>query len=199
MAAYAKPYRFTPQEYLDWERQQETKHQYLDGDIVAMAGASPPHTMIQWDMSIEIGVQLKGSQCQAFSNDMRILVPACNRYYYADIPIACGEPDFEDRYGDTLTNPTVLIEILSPSTEQMDRGEKLLCYQTLPSLQLYVLVAQNEPRVEIYRRHGNEWRYTVTRGLDATVVLEPIGVTLRLADIYARVTFEDSTQGDTAT
>jgi Uma2 family endonuclease len=163
-----------------------------------MAGASKEHNAITFNMVRHIGNQLDGSDCQGYSNDMRVRVQECNRYYYPDLVVVCGEPQFEDTSFDNLTNPTVIIEVLSESTQTKDRGEKLLYYRTLASVQVYVLVAQDAPRAECYTRQEGGWFYTVTEGLDAELILEAIGVRLRLADIYTRVTFppQEESQDD---
>jgi Uma2 family endonuclease len=110
-------------------------------------------------------------------------------YYYPDVVGVCGEPQFEDETFETLLNPTLIVEVLSETTESNDRGQKRGCYQTIPSLTTYVLISQHRAQVEIYRRQENGWLYTATQGREAVVTLEAIGVTLRLADLYARVTF----------
>jgi Uma2 family endonuclease len=190
MAASPKQPYTTPEEYLYWERKADARHEYLNGVVVAMAGASKEHSSINYDMARHIGNQLEGGPCQGFSNEMRVRVRECNRYYYPDIAVVCGEPQFEDTELDTLLNPTVIVEVLSDSTERKDRGEKSDCYRTLESLQVYVLVSQHEPRIECFLRQADStWRYETSVGIDATVTLTAIGCPLRLSDIYARITF----------
>lgn len=182
--------RLTPQEYLERERYAQTKSEYHGGVLVAMAGASPEHNAIVFDIIGTLSAQLRGKPCQGFPSDLRVRVPACDRYYYPDIVVACEEPIYDVLAGTrSLLNPTLVIEVLSDSTEAADKGEKWFCYQTLDSLQTYVLVSQQRPVVEIYRRYGEEWLYTAVVGLESVAVLESIGCTLRLADIYARVSF----------
>lgn len=192
MVAYPKtePHRLTPQEYLERERYAETKSEYRGGVLVAMAGASPEHNAITSNLHGELYGQLREKECRPFVSDLRVRVPACDRYYYPDVVVACEEPRYEALAGvRSLLNPTLVIEVLSDSTETADKGEKWLCYQTLDSLQTYVLVSQQRPVVEIYRRYGEEWLYTAVAGLESVAVLESIGCTVRLADIYARVAF----------
>ena len=196
MVAYAKlktPY-ISPEEYLLLEEQAETKSEYYDGIIVAMAGADPTHVMITFDTSLAIGNQLRGTSCQAFGGDLRVYVTACNHYYYPDISVACAEPQYQIIQGlRTLLNPTLIIEVLSRSTEADDRNEKYDCYKTIPSLQTYVLVTQERPFVEWYVRRGETvWQHFEAEGLDASILLESIGCELRLADIYARVSFPEA-------
>jgi Uma2 family endonuclease len=190
MVAHSKSCTLTPEEYLVREREATHRSEYLDGVVVAMAGASEAHNTLTFNLAVELGVQLKQSDCRGYTTDMRLRVPHCNRYDYPDLMVVCGDPRFEDDTQDTLLNPTLIVEVLSPSTETKDRGEKLLCYQTLDTLQTYVLVAQNTPRLEAYRRQEAGWLHTVTQGLDATLALEEIGCLLRLTDIYARVVFD---------
>ncbi len=190
MAAQRKQNYFTPQEYLQWERQAQTRSEYHDGMIVAMSGASRVHNRITFDTGRALGNQLAGSRCEPFESDMRVLVPDCNRYFYPDLVVVCGEAQFEDAELDTLLNPTLIIETLSDSTERTDRRLKLDCYRTLPTLQTYVLIAQDEPRIETFTRQTDgTWRHEAVTGLDAVLSLPAIGCTLRLADVYARVEF----------
>lgn len=194
MVAYAKSSiekqsRLTPQEYLERERKAETKSEYHGGVVVAMGGASKEHYRITVNITGELHMQLKGKLCEPFAADMRVRVPECNRYYYPDVVVVCEEPQFEDAELDTLLNPTLILEVLSDSTEAIDRGEKLDCYQTLPSLQAYLLVAQNRPHIGIYRRQENGWLYSTTQGLESVVSLDAIGCKLRLVDVYGRIQF----------
>ncbi len=180
----------TPQEYLERERKAEVKSEYHSGIVVAMAGASKAHNAIVFDTALALGTQLRGGPCQGFSSDLRVRVPECNAYYYPDLVVVCGEPRFEDAELDTLLNPTLILEVLSDSTEKVDRGDKLDCYRTLESLQTYVLVAQDRPRVEAYTRQADGgWRYEAVRALDGEIPLDAIGCTLRLGEIYARGEF----------
>lgn len=190
MAAFAKRRYIAPQEYLEYERKAETKHEYHDGTIVAMAGASWAHNLITADTSRHLGNQLEGGPCVVVSTDLRVSVPECNKYYYPDGIVVCGEPRFEANVFDTLLNPLLIIEVLSDSTERIDRIEKFDCYGTLASLTDYVLISQHTPRIEHYSRlPDGGWHYVVARGLEATLPLPTIGCELRLAAVYARVTF----------
>ena len=190
MAAQKKQIYLTPQEYLQWERQADTKSEYHDGVIVAMSGASRVHNRITFDAGRALGNQLAGSECEPFESDMRVLVPECRRYFYPDLVVVCGDAQFEDAELDTLLNPTLIIETLSDSTERTDRRLKLDCYRTLPTLQTYVLIAQDEPRIETFTRQADDtWRHEAVTGLDAVLPLPAIHCTLPLADVYARVSF----------
>ena len=190
MVAYAKQPYTTPEEYLHWERKSDKKHEYLEGVVVAMAGATKEHTRITFDLSQHIGQQISGTTCEAFGNDMRVGIPKSNRYYYPDVTIVCGEAQFEDNIFDTLLNPKVIMEVLSESTSSKDRGEKFHHYQNIESLNKYVLISSDKPMVEIYHRQENFWHYTITEGTDAELILEEMGIIIPLSKIYARVPFE---------
>src|SRR5581483_5690988 len=132
MVAHPKPCYVTPEEYLERERAAETKSEYYDGVIVAMAGASPEHDRIAVDILRHLGNQLERSPCEPFSSDMRVRVPTCNRYYYPDVSVACGGSQFEALVGvRSLLNPKLIVEVLSESTEKNDRTDKYDCYRTL--------------------------------------------------------------------
>jgi Uma2 family endonuclease len=158
--------------------------------IVAMAGASWEHNLITDNFGDVLRHQMKDGPCVAVTSDLRVRVPACDKYCYPNVVVVCGEPQFEDAHADTLLNPTLIVEVLSDSTEKTDREEKFDCYRTLESLAAYVLAAQDKPRVECFTRQPDgSWRFEVAKGLDAALKLDTIGCTLRLADIYARVPF----------
>jgi Uma2 family endonuclease len=187
------------EEYLALERESDERHEYLDGEIYAMAGESPVHGTICTNLVIELGNQLKGTPCQVFTKDMKVrsgpepkpLQTPKGLYSYPDLLVVCGEMKFHDEYQDVLLNPTVLIEVLSPTTEVFDRGEEWMRYQTwLPSLTDYLLVSQSKPLIEHYSRQRNGgWLYSSTSGFDASVTISSIGCALRLADVYERVVF----------
>src|SRR5262249_32000266 len=146
----------SPAEYLAAERRSETKHEYLRGVVYAMAGASREHNRITLNLGAEIRAQLKGSPFEAFVSDMRVLVEATGLYTYPDVAVVGGERPFLDAEVDTLLNPNVLIEVLSPSTEAYDRGKKFAHYRRIPSLVEYVLVAQDRPLVERFTRRDDD-------------------------------------------
>lgn len=166
MLAYAKEPYITPEEYLERERLAETKSEYYNGVIVAMAGASPEHVRITGNVYAGFHVQLAGTSCEPFMSDMRVRVPACNRYFYPDVSVACGGSEFEVRSGvRSLLNPRLVVEVLSESTEKTDRGDKFVCYQTLDSLQTYILIAQDKPQVEVFTRQPDyTWVYRLITG-----------------------------------
>ncbi len=189
MAAEFKPL-LTPAEYLAFERTSETRHEYVAGELVAMAGASRAHNLIQLDTATSLNLQLRSRGCDVYPSDMRVKIGPLGIYTYPDITIVCGESELEDSEQDTLLNPTAIIEIFSPSTERYDHDLKFRRYQLIPSLRHYLLIAQDEPRVEHYTiGHDGELRLRVCRGVDTVVDLPALGCRLPLADIYARITF----------
>ena len=192
MASTAAQTYLTPEEYLTWERKSDTKHEYLGAEIIAMSGASRAHSLIVTNISGELYIQLKGGTCEVHTNDMRVRTHPETSYFYPDVVVVCGEPHFEDNVFDTLLNPVVLVEVLSPSTERYDRGEKFDYYQQLTSLREYVLVSQDEVRVELHRRQGTAWQPTEFRSLKDMLSLDAINCELALSDIYRRVEFGES-------
>lgn len=189
MASQPKP-THTPEEYLALEREAEFKSEYIDGYIVAMAGASEPHNLIVTNIVRELSIQLKGRDCRVYSNDMRVDLRERNLFAYPDVVVVCGEPQFADESRDNLRNPVVIIEVLSQSTESYDRGLKFIKYRRIESLEEYVLVAQDGALIEHYVRQPNgAWLMSEAVGLDGVVRLESIGCDLRLIEVYDKVRF----------
>ena len=187
MSSLAAETLFTPEEYLTMERKATLKSEYLSGQILAMSGASLAHTRITADIVTELNNQLRGGECEVISNDMRVRTGPKGAYFYPDVVVFCGEPEVEDNVFDTLLNPTLVIEVLSPSTEVYDRGEKFRHYQELTSLREYVLVSQDRVRVEQYRLAKTQWVQTEFRAPEDVLSLASIGCELPLRDIYRRV------------
>jgi len=189
MSAVPGPF-LTPQEYLARERQAETKSEYLRGEVFAMSGASREHNLIVGNISRELGEQLRDRQCEVYQSDMRVKVSPTGLYTYPDVTVVCGEPEFEDAEVDTLLNPKVLVEVLSPSTADYDRGGKFTHYRRLPSLHEYVLISQDRLLVEHYlRQRQDEWLLTEESSLQDTLVLPSIDCRLPLSEIYLKVRF----------
>lgn len=177
-------------EYLAFERASEFKHEYVDGEIFAMAGASEAHNLICTGASFVLYSQLRGRQCKVYPSDMRLKVQATGDQHYPDISVVCGEPRFADDVFDTLLNPTVIIEVLSPSSEAYDRGKKFQSYRQLTSLREYLLISQDSPHVERYLLNENDkWELTEASGLDSSVELTSIDCVMALADVYEKVDF----------
>lgn len=171
----------TPEEYLALERQSEVKSEYWDGEMFLMAGASREHNLIVSNVNRELGTQLLERPCEVYPSDMRVRIPHTGRYVYPDVPVVCGEPQFEDPELDTLLNPTVIVKVLSTSTAGFDFGKKFDAYKTIPSLQQYLLIAQDELHTYLYTRLPDKgWLLTEATGLDQVVRLDSIGCQLPL-------------------
>jgi Uma2 family endonuclease len=187
MSAVLTQAHYTAEEYLTLERSASSKSEFHDGQIYAMTGASRKHNLITVNIARELSVQLKKSPCEAYVNDMRVKAAEARSYHYPDIVVACGTAQFEDAHVDTLLNPTLLVEVLSPSTEAYDRGGKFAHYRKIPTLREYLLVAQDQPSIERYQRQGDVWILTEAVGLDAAMSLESIGCELSLREVYDKV------------
>ena len=181
----------TPEAYLALEREAPGKSEYFAGEMFTMSGASRRHNLISLNLGAELRAQLRHRPCEVYTSDMRVKVSPTGLYTYPDVVVVCGEPEFEDTMGDTLLNPTILVEVLSQSTEDYDRGRKLEHYRTIPSLQEYLLVSQEKAHIVHYVRHSDvSWLLSDTSGLDAFIALRAIGCEIALSEIYAKVDFE---------
>jgi Uma2 family endonuclease len=189
--------KITPQEYLRFERASQIKHEFLNGDIFAMTGASRAHNLIATNVSGRLMLQLDARPCEVYQADMRVRVSATGLYTYPDVVVVCGTPQFEDKEMDTLLNPTVIIEVLSPSTEAYDRGKKFEHYRTIPSLQEYVLIVQNEAHIDLYRRQEKAWELHDVTGLNAELTFISLSRSLDMSLVYRKVTFGSNEQGNT--
>jgi Uma2 family endonuclease len=179
----------TPEEYLVIERKAAYKSEYIDGGMVAMTGASRRHNLITVNITGELSRQLKGRPCEGYVSDMRVRVPSTRLYTYPDVVVVCGEPQFEDEYVDTLLNPTLIIEVLSESTELYDRGKKFGFYRTIESLAEYLLIAQDECKAEQYvKQPDGRWLLSDYRSLEDVVELSSIQCRLSLKEVYDKVT-----------
>ena len=179
---------FTPEEYLAIERHAEQRSEYLAGEIFAMGGASERHNLIVTNIVGELRSQLKGRPCKVYSSDMRVKVNPTGLYTYPDVVVLCGEACFDDTQKDTLLNPTVVIEVLSASTEAYDRGEKFEHYRKLASLVEYLLVAQERHHIEHYlRQSDHQWLLSEADGRQDIVQLPSITCELALAEVYDKV------------
>ena len=187
MSSLAAQTIFTPEEYLASERKATTKSEYIHGEILSMSGASNSHNLITLDIGTELNIQLRGRECLVYTNDMRVRTSPIGSYFYPDVVVVCGEPQFEDNVFDTLLNPILIVEVLSPSTEAYDKGEKFRYYQELTSLREYILVSQDKVRVEQYRLAKTQWVQTELHTPEDVLNLASIGCELPLPDIYRRV------------
>ena len=191
MSTLAAQTYLTPAEYIDVERKAVTKSEYLSGQIVAMSGASNAHNIITMNTANQLYNQLFDRDCLVYASDMRVRVHAPVSYFYPDIIVVCGEPRFEDDVFDTLLNPTVVVEVLSPSTAAYDRREKFTRYQQIASLKEYILISQNRIHLEHYLQEENQWRATEFQKLEDVVPVTSIECELLLGHVYRRVTFSD--------
>jgi Uma2 family endonuclease len=187
-----KPSLLTPTEYLELERKSEFRSEYIAGRIFAMSGASRRHGLIAGNLFRELSSQMRGRTCEAHINDLRVKVSPTGMYTYPDIVAVCGEVLLEDEHLDTLLNPTMIVEVLSETTEAYDRGEKFAHYRRLDSLRDYVLVGQDKIRIEHFRREGEEWILSEVSGSEATLHLGSIDCHVAVAAIYEKVEFEPS-------
>jgi len=182
----------TPDEYLAQERRASFKSHYYRGETFAMAGASREQNLIVGNLVGEVRNQLKGHDCEVYPSDMRVKVSATGLYTYPDVTVVCGTPEFEDEHRDILLNPTVLVEVLSESTEAYDRGAKSEQYRKLPSLKEYLLIAQDRAHVERYARQPDGgWLLRDAAESDGSVALDSISVVLPMSEIYRQVTFTE--------
>ena len=185
-----EPRLVTPDEYLEAERKSNYKSEYLAGQIYAMPGGNPMHSFIAANCTVEIGSRLKGTPCRTFTSDLKVRTTLNGLFAYPNVTVVCGELVYHDDRRDVCLNPTLIVEVLSPSTEGYDRGAKWAQYQTIASLQTYVLAAQHEPRIEQYVRQPNgNWMLSIVTGMEGSLHLASIDCTLALRDIYDRVEF----------
>ena len=178
---------WTPAEYLAWERSSPEKHEFFDGEVFAMSGASLDHNRIVGNLVGELRDALRHRRCDVTPSDLRVKVPSTGLYTYPDVTVVCGDPRLEDDTHDTLLNPTVLVEVLSPSTEAYDRGKKFRHYRSIPTLREYVLVAQDSVSVERYTR-GDDGVWSLHEsGAGEKLVLTSIGCEIAVDEIYLKV------------
>jgi len=181
----------TPEQYLDWEEDQPTKNEYFHGRIYAMTGGSLEHVTIIQNLSLSLGRRLEGGKCRIFTSEMRIKVNETGLYTYPDAAVVCNEMQLDRRTKSvTLLNPTLIIEVLSPSTEAYDRGEKFTHYRQLPSLTDYILITTQSPQVEHYQlQDDGDWRLTIRTGIESSLMIKALGIEIPFTEIYEYVEF----------
>lgn len=188
MSAQPQP-RLTPEEYLELDRASEFRNEYYNGRMYAMSGGTYTHAIIARNLTFSIQ-NATGPRCIATQSDVRVRVSPAGLYTYPDVVVVCGEPKYIDGRKDTVANPILIAEILSPSTEAYDRGFKSTHYRKLESLQEYLLVSQSEPHVEVFRRQASgDWLLSESDGLEAACNLESLPCRIQLKDIYSQVIF----------
>jgi Uma2 family endonuclease len=179
----------TPAEYLEIERHSEIKHEFINGRMYALPGASRHHITIALNVASSLKTQMRGRDCRVYMADMRVNVDPSGKYVYPDVVAVCGEQHFEDSELDTLLNPSVIIEVLSDTTERYDRGDKFDYYRSIASLREYVLVAQNSMRVDHYVLKDGQWVFSTLSAAEERLALPSIGCEISVADIYEDVEF----------
>jgi Uma2 family endonuclease len=184
--------RYSAEEYYDLEEEEQYKSEYFEGEIFAMAGGSPEHSLIVANLLGELRQRLKGKTCTPYDGNLRIEVPATGLITYPDASVFCKKLEFDpkDKRKQTAINPTVVFEVLSKTTESYDRGKKAENYRQLASLKAYVLISQSSPHIELYERHGDGfWFLTEAKGLDEEIAIKPLGLKLPLGEVYDRLKF----------
>lgn len=191
MTAQPRQY-ITEEEYLSFERSSKTKHEYYNGRVYAMTGAKEPHNLITGNIIAALHPQLRHKPCRIYPNDMRVKILKTGLNTYPDVVIVCGQPEFTDSTRDTITNPIVVVEVLSASTERYDRGMKFQNYRTIDTLSDYILIAQDKYHVEYFTRHeGGLWLFQEATGATGVIYIPSIDCTLLLEDIYEKVDFTE--------
>ncbi len=192
-----KPH-IAPEEYLARERQAESKSEYRDGRIYAMAGGSPEHSSIAANVIREIGSLLKGRPCRVYTSDLKVGSATSRQFSYPDVSVVCGELKYHDTEKDVVTNPALIAEVLSDTTEANDRGDKFFRYRHLESLTDYLLISQKRPYIEHYEKQADgRWLLATTAvGMEARVPIGSLGCTLLLSEVYDKVEFDENAMTD---
>lgn len=184
--------KLTPEEYLDIERNAECKSEYYNGEMFALAGASYVHNRITRNISKALGLQLKGTKCEEFQSDLKIKEKISGLFTYPDIVVICGEPEFYDEEKDVVVNPTVIMEVLSKSTETYDRGFKFELYRRINTLKHYFMVSQDKISIEYYSRNDDDsWILKEFKDLNQNIEMKSIGCILELKDVYYKVDLKE--------
>jgi len=181
--------RLSFEDWLAGERAaMESRSEYLAGEVFAMTGASEPHNAVVMNIGSELRTQMKGRPCHVYANDMKVRIRSADAGCYPDLVALCGERGYADGRRDVLLNPTLIVEVLSDSTEAYDRGAKFGLYREIQSLQEYLLVSQHQVQVEHYSRgQDNAWTLRDYRALTDTIALTSLGCSLSLAEVYDKV------------
>jgi Uma2 family endonuclease len=189
MIALKSDHYMSPEEYLEFEHRSDIKHEYIDGEVYAMAGTTKAHNTISLNLAILFREKLKNSNCQTFMADIKVNISNKKRFFYPDIVVTCDDNDDVNAYD--IKFPKVIVEVLSESTEKFDRGKKFQYYRTIPSLQEYILVSSQEYLIECFRRTKNDlWTLQTYEGLNEIVRIESLAIDAPLSEIYATLTFD---------
>jgi Uma2 family endonuclease len=184
-------HQYTAEDYLAFDRASDTKSEFLDGAIYAMGGATARHVQIVGNVARELGNQLRDKPCVVYSTDLRVQVSHGGLYAYPDVVVVCGDPAFIDRELDTLTNPLLIVEVLSDSTKNYDRGEKFERYRTIGSFREYILIAQDKVHIEQYvRQDDGSWVLRETNSLNNIIELDSMACRLPVAEIYLKISIK---------
>lgn len=187
------PKPMTEAEYLAFEDSSDDKHEYRQGYVYAMTGGSARHSVITVNTSTQLNIQLTDQDCTVASPDLKVYIASRNAYRYPDVTVFCGPPAFIPGRDDIITNPMVLVEVLSPSTEILDRNDKLTEYTQIESLQTYLLISQDQIKVERFLRHeSGQWLFTFVTGREGEITVPPLDCTLALSKIYHKVDWDDA-------
>jgi Uma2 family endonuclease len=189
MIAFKSDHYMSPEEYLEFEHHSDIKHEYIDGEVYAMAGTTKAHNTISLNLAILFREKLKNSNCQNFMADIKVNISNKKRFFYPDIVVTCDDNDDVNAYD--IKFPKVIVEVLSESTEKFDRGKKFQYYRTIPSLQEYILVSSEEYLIECFRRTKNDlWTLQTYEGLNAILRIENLTVDAPFSEIYATLSFD---------
>ncbi len=188
-------HRYSAEEYLAIDHEADYKKEYVVGEIFAMGGASPKHVLIAGNTAGELRNRLRDTNCQVYSADLRIQADADKVYYYPDVVVVCGRPEYRDSRRDTVTNPLVIVEVLSPATRNYDRGDKFAHYRRLDSLREYILIDQEACHVEHFVRKEGIWEFSEIDDFQKCLVIPTLDITIELTEIYAKLEFLDDGQG----
>lgn len=202
MGLPAEKHRCTVEEYLHLERDALERHEFHDGEVLSMAGGAYFHSLINANVGGEVRNALRGKPCRVLDSNLKVGIASTRSFVYPDTTILCGTPRFDPRdpSGQTVSNPRVVIEVLSPTTEAYDRGEKFNRYRELESFEEYILVSQSRPSIEtFYRQPDGTWLFTPYSGLEAIAKIRSVGVDLLLSEVYGGVDFAAAQSHDTQT
>lgn len=190
MTALPQP-RYGFEEYLATEREQETRNEFIAGQVYAMTGAKESHNLIVINLAAELRARFKQRPCRVFASDMKVRIDLADACTYPDIAALCGERRFHDQRRDVITNPSLIVEVLSKSTEAYDRGDKFALYRRLPSLREYLLISQERMAVELFTRQADgRWLLSTFDRADQEIALESVDCTVPMAEIYDKVEFD---------
>jgi len=187
----SRPAYLTPAEYLEIERRAETRSEYFNGEMFAMAGGTDKHASITLNVAAELRQRLRSKPCRVYSTDLRLRVTPTGLYAYPDVMVICGDVQYADGHHDIVLNPRLIVEVLSRSTKSYDLGEKFEHYRSLPSLTEYLTVAQDKPAVDQRTRQQDVWVLKTYNDLSQVIELTSIGASLPLSEIYDRIDFSE--------